>query len=372
MRTALILVMLTLVGCGSHRQLQNMSAGSTGCRPQAIEVSDTRGGAATRTWTARCNGATYQCTHSVYSSATCTRNAHASARGGTLEDRRRQERFEFSREGDVLRGVRATFDTGDAQLTFLFAPEVSRTEVYVSVATGTTAPATCTELAFEGASRTLRARFVDARASFPRADLIGLTQEQEAPTASGCGRAWALRRADVAGFTRFAEYIDEALANAPVVASTASSPVEAVVRARLDARRDALRACAGSAGVVSIEASWDAAGQLSVHVRGQEDAAVNGCVQATLGEQRVETTSAGRLIHVLEPAPAGTPPPAPAGGRCAPNQRSVPAGAHCQECGPLDGCVSSPATCRPACSRQRDCSEGSCDTALGACVLLCG
>lgn len=320
MRTALLLPVVVLIGCGSQRQLRNMSAGSTGCRPQAIQISDTQGGAATRTWTAGCNGATYQCSLAGYSNATCTPNTYGSARGrSTLEDRRRQEallerlgpRFEFSREGDVLRGVRATFDTGDAQLTFLFAPEVSRTEVYVSVATGTNAPATCTELAFQGASRALRARFVDAHASFRRTDLIGITQAQEAPTVSGCGREWALRRADVAGFARFAEYIDEALAGAPAVATTATSPVDAVVRARLDARREALRACAGTAGMVSIEASWDATGLLRVHVRGQEDAAVNGCVQAALGEQRVETTSAGRLIHVLEPSPAATPPTAP-------------------------------------------------------------
>jgi len=312
MRTALFLALSVLTtACGTDRQLRLVSAGATGCRPEAILIGDKQGGVAVQAWTALCGGEAYQCAYANNGDASCTQATRASdLQRGALEDRGRQEaqqerpgpRFEFAHAGEILRGVRATFDVGDTQLTFSFSPEVSRTAVHVRLTVaGAGVPATCTELAFTGASRTLRAPLADARGAFARTELISVTQESDPPTATFCERTWPLGRADVVAFARFAEYVEESLADVSAAAATSPSTAdESVVRARLIARGAALRACAGVSEVVSVEATWDANGQLSVRVRGQDDDAVNACARAALGEGRVETQGPGRLIHALE------------------------------------------------------------------------
>jgi hypothetical protein len=323
MRAALLLALaMLLTGCFGTRSMRMASAGTTGCSPDSIEVSDERHTVGVRAWTATCAGETYQCTVVGQGDASCTLAVRTAATSPTRADgpspaaiQRRQEamlerdgpRFEFARSNGVLRGVRATFDTRDAVVRFFFAPEVDRENVQVIIAPrGNASLARCENLTVSGRSRTLSAHLVDARANLPRTELFAVTQEDPPPTARFCGGSWLLQRADILGFARFEEHIGEALASDPAPTGSASTAPTAAggdgqsaVRARLNSRSTALRACAG-ADVVAIEASWDAQGELTLRVRGEQDTAVHACAQAAAGLERVPTTSAGRLIHVIE------------------------------------------------------------------------
>ncbi|MBP7685748.1 MAG: hypothetical protein KBB95_27770 [Deltaproteobacteria bacterium] len=323
MRTAFLLALaMLLTSCfTATRTLRIASAGTTGCAPDDIEISNKRRRMGVRAWTATCSGQVYQCTYVGQGDANCTLQARPAAlteepvsRPNPAGDQRRQEallerlgpRFEFARSNGVLRGVRATFETRDAVMTFFFAPEVDRTGVQVIIVPrGNAALTSCVDVTFTGRTRALRAPLIDARATVPHTELIALTQDAPPPTARFCGGSWLLQRADVLGFARFGEHIAEALANAPLP-STGSTPTppasgdtENVVRTRLNARSAALRACAGT-NVVAVEASWDAQGELTLHVRGEDDSAVHACARSAVGNERVPTAQAGRLIHVIE------------------------------------------------------------------------
>lgn len=53
---------LALGGCAaSSGELQSITAGKTGCPASSITISDTKVTASTQSWTATCQGKTYQC-----------------------------------------------------------------------------------------------------------------------------------------------------------------------------------------------------------------------------------------------------------------------------------------------------------------------
>ena len=124
-----------------------------------------------------------------------------------------------------------------------------------------------------------------------------------------CGTEWVPDSADVRGFEQLARHMDEALAAAPGEPAATPSTTLAVgsaeairaVREHLEAQRALLRGCAGVPrdGVLSLEATWDATGVMSVTVRGQTDSAVNECAGNALRDHRAPLGVAGRLIHVL-------------------------------------------------------------------------
>ncbi|MCA9533283.1 MAG: hypothetical protein KC593_06390, partial [Myxococcales bacterium] len=281
-----------------------------------------RSGVGTRSWVARCAGEAFQCSRVGEGCTRC-----APARGGrgaagdtsemsqadaaSAEDSLRRDgpRFEFSRDGDTLRGVRATFRTEGASVVFTFAPERGRDTVHVSVTArdGETLAA-CEELVLTDERGTLlSAPLTDHAATLPRRQLIQHTRAQPAPSVRFCGQVWALRRADVRGFARFAEHMNEALANAPAEAAPAEEPpvsgADQAVRAQLDQRAASLRACAGvsAAEVLPIEATWDVAGSVVLRLRGRDDQALHDCATSVLGPWRAPAGAAGRLIHVLTP-----------------------------------------------------------------------
>lgn len=70
-------------------------------------------------------------------------------------------------------------------------------------------------------------------------------------------------------------------------------------RGALNARREALLACAGR-DVIGIRSSWDAAGTLSISLQpplagGPEEE----CVRSQLSGVRIGATSPGEVVHVL-------------------------------------------------------------------------
>ncbi len=334
---SLVLVVGLLLGCGgsSTRRLQIASAGATGCDPAAIDVSQMRGGTQGRSWIARCGEVRFQCSSVPDSAVSCTpvgpwRCADsaepADVSGNSAEDGAREEaslrrqgpRFEFSRRGDVLRGVRATFRTEAATLTFEFSPERSRELVQVTILPSqpdTAATCETFTLGVDGRAA-LSVPVQGGVAQVLRTTLVEVTLAERVPTAQLCGGEWALRRADVYGFEQLARYMDEALAAAPVAATPAvetptavpvsTPPVPTgdprqVVRGYLDEQRAVLRGCAGVARdhVVSVQATWDDAGVVTVTVRGEADAAVHECATSALGGRRAPAGAAGRLIHAL-------------------------------------------------------------------------
>jgi hypothetical protein len=313
------------------------SAGSVGCAPARIEVSDVSHAMGAAAWTATCAGVSYQCSLVADSNASCTSAGSSaegpgvSSRAGHLADERRQEallrrqgpRFEFSRDGETLRAVRATFQREVGALEFTYAPTRDRNTLRLSVApaprsaTAEQGSACTTLLMRDGDEVLLRAEFEGAVALVPRGRFLELTQRSPSPEIELCGQLWVLSRADVYGFLRLRQYAAEALANAPPPAATApetaggdrapapatSLDASAALRARLNERAAVLRSCTeapGSTRVVSIEATWDAEGQVQLRVRGVEDAAVHECAQVALGPWRAPAGEGGRLIHPLE------------------------------------------------------------------------
>ncbi|MEZ4328417.1 MAG: hypothetical protein R3B40_24560 [Polyangiales bacterium] len=340
MRTAgAVLLALMLPACANTRQLQVASAGSVGCAPADVEVSQVRSGVGSRSWVAQCEGASFQCSRVGDGCTSCApvRGGSSGPREGDDERqeallRRQGPRFEFSRDGETLRGVRATFSTEHAILSFTYAPAQARDMVLVSVLPnpGVTL-AECTRVAFvdAGGDTLVDGELRDLRAQLSRAALVRHTQAEPAPTVRYCDREWALRRADVYGLERLSGYMEEALlAHAENTASldadarertagtrptsTSAGPVtDAVsddafaraVRTHLDERAALLRGCAGVGpdGVLPLTATWDATGVITVHVNGREDAAIHACATSVLRERRAPASAAGRLIHVLAP-----------------------------------------------------------------------
>ena len=326
--------MLLTSACASTRGLQVESAGSIGCAPSAIEVSQVRGGVNGRSWLAQCDDVSFQCSSASEGCVNCapvrprgsagrTTTGEPAAGHGDDDDaqlRRQGPRFEFSRDGQTLRGVRATFRTEAATLVFTFAPAQAPDVVQVGVIAreGSTLSG-CTELALTGGAGRppLTAPLTELQTQLPRAALVERTQAQPAPTVQFCGREWPLQRADVHGFERFGEHMDEALAatdgGASAEAATSSVPPTApaaldpdvadAVRAHLDEPAALLRGCAavGSTAVLPVEATWDATGALLVRVSGRDDQAVHDCATSVLRERRAPAGAPGRLIHVLAP-----------------------------------------------------------------------
>jgi hypothetical protein len=323
------LVVLTSA-CASTRGLQIESAGSIGCEPSAIEVTQVRSGVNGRSWLASCDGGSFQCSSASEGCVNCAPVRPRGASGGAATDEREPSRdgdddgetargregprFEFSRDGASLRAVRATFTTPTSSIVFTFAPAHARDAVRVRVtAREGVVLAEC--LAFvlvdERGRPLLSEPVTDREAMLPRAALAERTQAEPAPTVEYCGRRWPLSRADVHGFERFDAYMEEALTATPEAPtthepSTAPALAEGVadaVRAQLHERRAMLRACAGvgAVTVLAVEATWDAAGAMQVRVNGRDDQAVHDCATSVLRGRRAPEGAPGRLIHVLAP-----------------------------------------------------------------------
>jgi hypothetical protein len=65
MRLLAVLSLITAAGCAaSTAQLQSVSSGQIGCKPDAIQVEDYKLGATTSSWTASCDGAKFFCSGS--------------------------------------------------------------------------------------------------------------------------------------------------------------------------------------------------------------------------------------------------------------------------------------------------------------------
>lgn len=318
----LLVTLGLLAGCGpSLRGAQIASAGATGCEPAAIDVSQMRGGTQGSSWIARCGGVHFQCSSVPDAAVSCTpvRTGVCTEAGASNEDDtgrqeaappRQEPRFQFSRRGETLRGVRATFRTAAATLTFSFTPEHSREMVQLIVEprqSGATLSCESFVMSVDSAVA-FAAPIQDGRAQLSRVSLVAATQGRAA-TARFCGIDWLLQRPDVRGFEQLARHMDEALAAAPAESAptpSANAPVGTAeasdaVRQHLDGQRSVLRGCAGVApdSVLSVEATWDVAGVISVSVRGQTDAAVNDCARSALSGRRAPAGVAGRLIHVL-------------------------------------------------------------------------
>ncbi|MCA9578700.1 MAG: hypothetical protein H6726_18045 [Sandaracinaceae bacterium] len=340
LRTAgAVLLALMLPACANTRQLQVASAGSIGCAPVDVEVSQVRSGVGSRSWVAQCEGASFQCSRVGDGCTSCApvRGGSSGVREGDDERqeallRRQGPRFEFSRDGETLRGVRATFSTEHATLAFTYSPAQARDAVMVSIVPnpGVTLGG-CTHVMLvdaDGATLTT-APLQNLRAQLPRAPLLRHTQAEPAPVVRYCDREWALRRADAYGFERLGGYMEEALlahaeratgdgvasqtstGASPTAASVdtaddvsaADDPAARAVRIHLDERAALLRGCAGVGpdGVLPLTATWDAPGVITVHVNGREDAAIHACATSVLRERRAPAGVAGRLIHVLAP-----------------------------------------------------------------------
>lgn len=64
-----IALALACVGCGKH--YESLSAGSVGCPPDAITVSDVNTSGAATTWRAVCAGRTFDCTLTPAGTVNC-------------------------------------------------------------------------------------------------------------------------------------------------------------------------------------------------------------------------------------------------------------------------------------------------------------
>jgi hypothetical protein len=307
-----------LAACGpSPRRAQIASAGATGCEPAAIDVSQLRGGTQGSSWIARCGDVHFQCSSVPDAAVSCTPvRSRARAADGAVEvapreaSRGQGPRFQFARRGETLHGVRATFRTETATLTFTFTPEQSRELVQLTLEPPEPgASLSCESLVVSADGSTLfDAPIQDGAAQLPRASLLAAMQAH-ALTMRFCGTEWVPDSADVRGFEQLARHMDEALAAAPGEPAATPSTTLAVgsaeairaVREHLEAQRALLRGCAGVPrdGVLSVEATWDATGVMSVTVRGQTDSAVNECAGNALRDHRAPLGVAGRLIHVL-------------------------------------------------------------------------
>lgn len=310
-----------LAGCGpSPRRAQIASAGATGCDPAAIDVSQMRGGTQGSSWIARCGDVHFQCSSVPDAAVSCTpvRSRARAADGAADQDEASAReaspgqgpRFQFARRGETLHGVRATFRTGTATLTFTFTPEQSRELVQLTLEPpepGTSL--SCESLVVSADGSTLfEAPVQDGAAQLSRASLLA-AMRAHAPTMRFCGTEWVPDSADVRGFEQLAHHMDEALAAAPTepaatpstTLSVGSAEASRAVREHLEAQRALLRGCAGVPrdSVLSVEATWDATGVISVIVRGQTDSAVNECADNALHDHRAPPGVPGRLIHVL-------------------------------------------------------------------------
>ncbi len=90
-------------------------------------------------------------------------------------------------------------------------------------------------------------------------------------------------------------------------ADQTDEPVEAAVRARLDAASQVILACAGT-DMLALRVRWDVDCVLSVEPR-HPDPQVTGCVQAALPEEAggLRCDAPGELLHVVHAAPSSQP-----------------------------------------------------------------
>lgn len=73
--------------------------------------------------------------------------------------------------------------------------------------------------------------------------------------------------------------------------------VEAAIRARIETRSSAIRACVGNEPA-AIQARWSAAGEVMVTIASLDaNDPKQGCVRAAFGELEVEGGRAGELLH---------------------------------------------------------------------------
>ncbi|MCA9575706.1 MAG: hypothetical protein R3B40_23655 [Polyangiales bacterium] len=320
-------------GCATRR-LRSASAGSVGCAPRDIEIGNTSRRLTGRTWTAECHGAVYQCSglgtdvtcsplrESVASSERPSSMGVPSSAGAAADARRREEllerqgpAFEFARDGERLRGVRATFSPRGAQLVLTYAPE-SDPLVALSVRGPDGGSLDrCESFTLErGGSMVLVVRLTEGAGRVALEPLLAEAARERGTTATFCGLRWPLRTADVVGFQRFGEHAHEALLNAPEASRDLAADAEpevpsvdavSAVRAALTERSTSLRACAGArpGQPVSVEATWGVEGVVHVAIRGSDDAEEHACATAALSEWRAPSGAAGRIVHAVEDPP---------------------------------------------------------------------
>jgi hypothetical protein len=75
MRLLPVLLLVGSVGCAaSTAQLQSVSSGQIGCKPDVIQVEDYKLGVTTSSWTASCDGSKYFCSGSdMLKGVTCAK-----------------------------------------------------------------------------------------------------------------------------------------------------------------------------------------------------------------------------------------------------------------------------------------------------------
>lgn len=318
------LMVFATLGCaaGWNQRYQIASAGSVGCASEDIQISNHHHSGDAESWTATCAGVAYVCSSAgVTSDPTCTRRGGSAPPDPARMEARRPQ-LEVSREGDLLRGLRATFHSLDTTVTLTFAPHLSTDSVALTLAERTRVPLTgCQEFVLTGAA-SVRAPLRDRVAQLPLRELLAAGQGRSV-TARFCGRAWVFTSDDAQVFSRFESQAEEALRNhaaspydpssaSPAAASNpstsgatpapAAAPADATeaVRQRLRERGSVIRACVEREGPFTVEAQWDAAGVVTLRVRGVTDAAVNGCVSDAFGRWTAPASQPGRVLQAIE------------------------------------------------------------------------
>lgn len=258
--------------------------GAEGCGHRAVYVYS----GATGVWVMNSNGE--------------TTSAEGSDVPATASTTRRGPEVVVRRDGDRVSGVRVRIQSTDAQMDFLFLPANGANSVLVQLAPTTPrALQSCAAFELHADGATLTAR-VQAGETVELAldDILRAASSAQPLQARFCGRTWTGTMQDSLALRRLREAVPPPPTQAAVRPHVQRPDArEAVVRQRLTEAAAIAHACTGSDAPIGVEAEWNIAGQVTIRLRGVEDAAVNRCLEAGLGTIDLPLGGSGRVVHAV-------------------------------------------------------------------------
>ena len=197
------------------------------------------------------------------------------------------------------RGVRLTLLDGTKKLYVIGVPAIDSDHVTID---GGQTPEGCSAYMLKTRTETVRVPTSDPRVSIEQLRTIA----PDLLSIELCGARLRVLNRGLQDLALFLERFDEVKANptAPVEEGDGREPEavspDALVRAHINAHRTALLACLGGAAG-AVAARWDEDG-LTFTVSGQpDDAPVQGCVRAAIGQLELPQGSEGQLLHPVVP-----------------------------------------------------------------------
>lgn len=303
MRGILCLGVAFAFGCGPASHIQRRHATEFGCASESVRVEKISGNQYD------VNGCGVRGIY-VCGQTACVRDSQptstvgppatsTSSRSTERRNERNQTRIEFAREDGRRIAVRASFQAREATLVVTYAPRTSHTDATVAVSGANLGE--CDHVTLLNAAGRLHIDLSDGEGRVGMRDLRDMTQS-ERPLARVCGRSWALQLGDVQGFARFIQAARElAQGSQSQPEQPRDSTTEAAIRERLNEKASVIRACMGSTEPIAVESNWTVSGTVTLRVRGNEDDAVNACIEDGVGAWTLTPESEGRLIHVIQP-----------------------------------------------------------------------